>query len=91
MENEIEELSNSKDSVLINLLNKYPHLSVKAHKSLFDNRWLNLLCGLIIPAGLIIWMNIWRYRVRLEKDLKTIIKTSRSIQERIKTNIDNNL
>lgn len=91
MEDEIEDLSNSKDGILINLLNKYPQLSVKAHKSLFDNRWLNLLCGLIVPAGLIIWLNIWRYRVRLDKDLKNIIKTSRTIQERIKTNLDNNL
>lgn len=91
LEAEIEELSNSKDGILINLLNKYPQLSVKAHKSLFDNRWLNLLCGLVVPAGLLIWINIWRYRVRLDKDLKTIIKTSRNIQERIKTNLDNNL
>ena len=91
LEAAIEELSNSKDGILINLLNKYPQLSVKAHKSLFDNRWLNLLCGLVVPAGLLIWINIWRYRVRLDKDLKTIIKTSRNIQERIKTNLDNNL
>ena len=91
MEDEIEDLSNSKDGVLINLLNKYPQLSVKAHKSLFDNRWLNLLCGLVVPVGILLWLNIWRYRVRLDKDLKTIVKTSRALQERIKTNRDNNI
>ena len=85
MEKEIEILSNSKDYQLINLLNNYPHLSIKAHKSLFDNRWLNLLIGLIVPAGLVIWLNIWRFRIRLDKDLKTIIKNSRNIQERIKS------
>lgn len=84
MEGLIEELSNSKDSVLLNLLNNYPFLSIKAHKSISDNRWLNLLIGIIVPAGLLIWLNIWRYRVRLDKDLKTIVKTSRDIQERIK-------
>jgi len=91
MEDEIEDLSNSKDGVLINLLNKYPQLSVKAHKSLFDNRWLNLLSGLVVPVGILLWLNIWRYRVRLDKDLKTIVKTSRALQERIKTNLDNNI
>lgn len=84
MEELIEELSNSKDSVLLNLLNNYPFLSIKAHKSVSDNRWLNLLIGIIVPAGLLIWLNIWRYRVRLDKDLKTIVKTSHDIQERIK-------
>ena len=85
MESEIEILSNSNDHQLINLLNNYPHLSIKAHKSLFDNRWLNLLIGLIIPAGIVVWINIWRFRLRLDKDLKVIIKNSKNIQERIKT------
>ena len=85
MESEIEVLSNSNDHQLINLLNNYPHLSIKAHKSLFDNRWLNLLIGLIIPAGIVVWINIWRFRLRLDKDLKVIIKNSKNIQERIKT------
>ena len=43
MELLIEELSNSKDGVLLEYLNKYPILSTKAHKSPFDNQWLNLL------------------------------------------------
>ena len=85
MEGLVEELSNTKDGVLLNLLNNYPFLSVKAHKSVSDNRWLNLLIGIIVPAGLLIWLNIGRYRVRLDKDLKTIVKNSRDIQERIKT------
>ena len=87
MEHEIEILSNSNDYQLINLLNNYPHLSIKAHKSLFDNRWLNLLIGLFIPAGIIVWLNIWRFRVRLDKDLKVIISNSRNIQQRIKSNL----
>ena len=84
MEALVEELSNTKDGVMLNQLNNYPFLSVKAHKSLFDNRWLNLIFGVIFPAGLLVWLNIWRYRVRLDKDLKVIVKTSRDLQERIR-------
>lgn len=87
MENLIEELSNSKDNILLNMLNKYPYLSVKAHKSLFDNRWLNLIFGIIIPAGLLVWLNIWRYRVRLDKDLKVILKTNEELENHIRTNL----
>ena len=86
MENVIEDLSNSKDNVLLSFLNNYPFLFVKAHKSLFDNRWLNALIGIVVPAGLLVWLNIWRYRVRLEKDLKNIVKTTRNVQERIRSN-----
>lgn len=84
MEAVIEELSNTKDVVLLNLLNNYPFLSVKAHKSLFDNRWLNLLFGIVIPAGLLLYLNIWRYRIRLDKDLRLIIKNNQSIIEQIR-------
>ena len=87
MENLIEELSNSKDNILLNMLNKYPYLSVKAHKSLFDNRWLNLIFGIIVPAGLLVWLNIWRYRVRLDKDLKMILKTNEELENHIRTNL----
>ena len=84
MEHLIEELSNSKDGTLLNFMNKYTILSTKAHKSPFDNRWLNLPAGLIFPIGVFFYFRIWRFRLRLDKDLKNIIKTSREIQDRIK-------
>ena len=87
LENVIEELSNSKDGVILNNMNNYPFLFIKAHKSVSDKIWLNLLLGIIVPAGIVIWLNIWRHRITLDKDLKIIIKTSRDIQERIRTNI----
>lgn len=83
MELLIEELSNSKDGVLLEYLNKYPILSTKAHKSPFDSQWLNLLAGIIVPIGLFFYFRIWRFSIRLDKDLKNIIKTNREIQERI--------
>lgn len=86
-ESVIEELSNSKDGVILNNMNNYPFLFIKAHKSVSDKIWLNLLLGIIVPAGIVIWLNIWRHRITLDKDLKIIIKTSRDIQERIRTNI----
>lgn len=84
MEAIIEELSNTKDPVLLNLMNNYPFLSIKAHKSLFDNRWLNLLTGILLPLGILVYLNIWRYRARLEQDLKTIIKTNEGVIQQIK-------
>ena len=84
LEEIIEELSNSKDGPLLNSLNSYPVLSTKAHKTPFDIRWLNILAGIIIPIGLFFYARIWMFSRRLDKDLKTIIKTNNNIQERIK-------
>ena len=84
MEGIVEDLSNTRDAVIINMMEKYPFLSVKAHKSLSDNRWLNLLYGIILPIGIVAYLRIWRYRFRLEKDLKVIIETDNKIIQRIK-------
>ncbi len=83
MERIIEELSNSKDGILLGYLNRYPILSTKAHKSPSDKRWLNLLAGIFVPVGLVFYFRIWMFSLRLDKDLKTIVRTSRDIQERI--------
>lgn len=81
LETAVEELSNTKEHALLTLLNNYPFLAVNSHKSLFSNKWLNLLSGAIIPVGLLIYLYIWRYRVRLDGDLRTIIKNNTSIIE----------
>ena len=84
MENVIEELSNSKDGVILNELNNYPILSTQAHKSPSDHRWLNILFGVFVPVGLFFYFRIWLFGKRLDKDLKKIIQTNINIQERIK-------
>ena len=84
LEEIIEELSNSKDGPLLNNLNNYPVLSTKAHKTPFDIRWLNILAGIIVPVGLFFYFRIWMFSKRLDKDLRTIIRTNNDIQERIK-------
>ena len=84
MESVIEDLSNTKDAIILSRLNRYPVLSVKAHKSISDNRWLNLLIGLIVPLGIIIYLRIWRYRRRLENDLRVIQTTDAEIINQIR-------
>ena len=84
METLIEELSNSKDRVILRTLNNYPILSTQAHKSPFTKRWLNIVSGIIIPLGLFFYFRIWFFRLRLDRDLKNIIQTNTIIEERIK-------
>ena len=84
LEENIEELTNTKDRQILAFMNNYPILSTQAHKSPSDHRWLNILLGIIVPAGLFFYIRIWLFGRRLEKDLKNIIKTNNDIQEIIK-------
>ncbi len=88
LEQVIEDLSNSKDTALLNYLNNLPVLFVKSHKSPFDNRWLNAAVGLALPVGLAVYLHIWRYRLQLDKDLTVIMENSEKIIERINNQLN---
>ncbi len=79
METLIEELSNSKSGILLSTLNNYPIIPVRAHISPFRRPWINKLCGIIFPIGLFFYIRIWRFRIRLAKDLECVVKTNNDI------------
>lgn len=75
MEALIEELSNSRNPKIIALLNDMPVLYTDAHTTPFHSRWMNVTAGIIFPIGGILWIRIWRFRLRLLRDLRTIART----------------
>lgn len=84
MEGIIETLNNSTDTQILNTLNEYPIISVSAHKSPSKHLWINVLCGLTIPIGIVFYLRIWMFGHRLNKDLRRIVETSKKVTERIK-------
>ena len=85
LEQLVETLSNSTDAVILNKLNAYPILSATAHQSPFRAGWLNALAGIFLPLGGVLYVRIWIFRLRLEKDLRQVAETSREILDRIQT------
>lgn len=76
MEGIVEEMSNSKNRQVLAELNRMPIIYVHAHTSPFHSRWMNVIAGLIFPLGIVLWLRIWRFRLRLYRDMRVIIRTS---------------
>lgn len=83
LENVLEDLGNSRDKTIIGTLNLYPILAVKAHTRPFEHRWLNMIAGIFIPTGLFFYIRMWRFRLRLYRDLRTIVETNEKIIKQI--------
>ena len=83
LEEQVEVMHNSRDMVVITRLNDYPIVSPDAHTRPFRSRRWNMAVGILLPVGIIFWLRICRYRIRLSRDLQTIIATNRLMQERI--------
>ncbi len=75
----IEDLSNTRNRVVLTELNKYPVLAVKAHTRPFERKWLNVAAAIIVPLGLFLYFRMWRFRLRLHRDLKAIIAANDAI------------
>lgn len=72
LENTIEELSNSKYRRIIIQLNEIPVLYTTGVKSPFKKRWMNILSLILLPIGVIIYLNSVKNRFRLLKDLTVL-------------------
>lgn len=79
----IEDLSNTKDKVILGCLNDYPFMAVKAHTRPFERKWLNVTAAIIVPVGLFLYLRMWRFRLRLLRDLKVVRDTNDTVIRRI--------
>ena len=85
LESIIEDLSNTKDKVVLHAINQYPVISTKAHTRPFERRWLNIIVAIIVPVGLTLYVRMWGFRVRLYRDLKVVRQTNETLINRIET------
>ena len=79
LEKVIRDLSNTRDKQVMHLINRYPVLAVKAHTRPFDRKWMNIVAAIIVPVGIFTYLRMWRFRLRLLRDLKVIRYTNTNI------------
>ncbi|MCI1742039.1 MAG: LptF/LptG family permease [Prevotella sp.] len=79
----IEDLSNTRDNVILTELNHYPVLSVKAHTRPFEHFWMNTMAGIFVPIGIFLYFRMWKFRLRLMHNLKIIQSVNSNIEKQI--------
>lgn len=87
LERTIDDLANTRDMQVLHLINQYPILSVKAHTRPFERKWLNILMAIVAPLGLFLYIRMWRYRLRLLRDLRAIRENTQRLTSYIEKNI----
>ena len=90
MELMIEELSNTRSAKVLQMVNSLPILFTHAHVSPFHHKHINIIAGLVFPVGVILWIRIWRFRLRLLRDLKQIKNSTESMIPMLEEIIEQN-
>ena len=86
LEDLIDELHNSKNNYIIGLLNMIPYIIPDAHTRPFRNPNWNKWAGIVLPVGLFFWLRIWRYQLRLSRDLDKLQEVGLVVMKKIETN-----
>lgn len=79
----IEDLSYSKNNYVLMKLNQYPVIATHAHTRPFNKKWLNAITGLFLPTGIFFYIRMIRFRIRLYRDLRTIVRNNEKLIPRI--------
>ena len=58
-------------------------MSLTAHTRPFERKWLNIMAAIIFPLGIVLYIRMWRFRLRLYRDLRVIKRTNENIIKRI--------
>lgn len=85
----VEQLHNSRDTTIIATLNDIPVLYTEAHTRPFETKRKNTMAGIFFPLGILLWLRIWRFRLRLYQDLNIIQKLGQFLIDRINKQINN--
>lgn len=79
----IEDLGNTRDRYVLSYLNQYPVVSEKAHTRPFETPWQNKAAAILVPIGAILYIRMWRFRLRLYRDMKQIYNINEQMIARI--------
>ena len=84
LEKVIDDLTNTKNKYILHDINQYPVLSTKAHTRPFERKWLNIMAAIIIPLGTVLYFRMWRFHLRMYRDLRVVKQTNDDVINRIK-------
>lgn len=90
LEHVITDLSNSDDRRIVYQLNSFPIIYTQSHLTPSGNKWINMLMGIVVPVGALVWYRSLYFRKRLNRDIKQTEATSREIISRLEARLADN-
>lgn len=87
LEDLVEELGNSKDRVVLDMLNNLPIIPIYGVESPYKKNWVNRILGIVFPLGLLFQFRAWLFGRKilwqLEKTATVTEAMSKYLMERI--------
>ena len=79
----VEEMGNSKNRKVIQLLNEFPIMMVGELRSPLKRRWMNIVAVVLFPIGIIFYLRSCKFHRQVSRDLGKIRNNARTLMERM--------
>ena len=76
VEDLVTELGNSRDRIVLDLLNGMPIMPSYGVETPFEKRWANRMIGIVFPLGLLFWIRAWLFSRKLKRQLAKTAQVS---------------
>ena len=85
MNSELEELvtdlGNSRDRIVLDILNGFPIIQAHGIQSPFSKRWANRMAGVVFPVGLLFWLRAWLFTRKIKRQTAEVITAAERLTE----------
>ena len=86
LESVVMEMSNSRDRVELDLLNRFPILQIHGIQAPFERKWVNRLVGIVFPLGLLFELRAWLFARKLKRQMSKTVQEAENMIEYINNN-----
>ncbi len=77
----ISDLSNTRDKIVLDKINRLPIMPVYGIEPPFSAGWVNVILGILFPLGLLFYLRAWFFSMYLKKHINTITVVSEELAE----------
>lgn len=81
----VEELGNSQDRIVLDLVNMMPIVPYYGIESPFENRKVNMFLGICFPLGILFGFRAWLFSRKITRQLKETVRLSDRLSGYLKT------
>ncbi|MBR4842603.1 MAG: LptF/LptG family permease [Bacteroidaceae bacterium] len=81
LEELVADLGNSRDRVVLDILNGFPIIPVHGIKSPFGKEWANRMVGIVFPLGLLFYLRAWLFTRKIKRQMAEVTKAAERLTE----------
>ena len=81
LEELVTDLGNSRDRIVLDILNGFPIIQAHGIQSPFGKQWANRMVGIVFPVGLLFYLRAWLFTRKIKRQTAEVTAAADRLTE----------